>query len=93
MGADEGVLITGAEFEGIDNFQTAKALAAAVQKLGGADLILMGRAAADWDMGVVPTGVGSILDIPVVTLAKAIEKGNPNSRQARWRRCPDGQTG
>lgn len=74
MGADEGVLITGAEFEGIDNFQTARALAAAIQKLGGADLILMGRAAADWDMGVVPTGVGSILDMPVVTLAKAIEK-------------------
>ena len=50
--------ITGPAFDGIDNFQTAKALAAAIKKLGGADLILMGRAAADWDMGVVPTGVG-----------------------------------
>ena len=58
MGADEGVLINDPEFDGIDNFQTAKALAAAIEKLGGADLILMGRAAADWDMGVVPTGVG-----------------------------------
>ena len=74
MGADEGVLITGPDFDGIDNFQTARALAAAIEKLGGADLVLMGRAAADWDMGVVPTGVGSILNIPVVTLAKAIEK-------------------
>jgi len=74
MGADEGVLITGPEFEGIDNFQTAKALAAAIQKLGGADLVLMGRAAADWDMGVVPTGVATILGYPVVTVAKAIEK-------------------
>ena len=33
----------------------------------------MGRAAADWDMGVVPTGVGQILGLPVVTVAKAIE--------------------
>jgi electron transfer flavoprotein beta subunit len=74
MGADEGVLITGPEFDDIDNFQTAAALAAAIEKLGGADLVLMGRASADWDMGVVPTGVGQILNIPVVTVAKAIEK-------------------
>jgi electron transfer flavoprotein beta subunit len=34
----------------------------------------MGRAAADWDMGVVPTGVAQILGVPVVTVAKAIER-------------------
>ena len=73
MGADEGVLISDPALEGIDNFQTAVALAAAIQKLGGADLVLMGRAAADWDMGVVPTGVAETLGVPVVTLAKAIE--------------------
>jgi electron transfer flavoprotein beta subunit len=83
MGADEGILITGAEFEGIDNFQTAKALTAAIQKLGGADLILMGRAAADWDMGVVPTGVATLLDIPVVTVAKAIEKSGSGLKVER----------
>ena len=83
MGADEGVLISGPEFDGIDNFQTAKALAAAIQKLGGADLVLMGRAAADWDMGVVPTGVATILDVPVVTLAKAIEKGGSGLKVER----------
>ena len=74
MGADEGVLLTDAAFDGIDNFQTARALAAAIQKLGGADLVLMGRAAADWDMGVVPSGVAQILGVPCVTVAKAIEK-------------------
>ena len=73
MGADEGVLITDPALEGIDNFQTAVALAKAIEKLGGADLVLMGRASADWDMGVVPTGVGQILGMPVVTVAKAIE--------------------
>jgi electron transfer flavoprotein beta subunit len=78
MGADEGVLINDPSLEGIDNFQTANALAKAIQKLGGADLILMGRSAADWDMGVVPAGVGQILGMPVVTVAKAIEK-NGNS--------------
>jgi len=78
MGADEGVLLNDPNFEGIDNFQTAVALSRAIQKLGGADLILMGRSAADWDMGVVPAGVGQILGMPVVTVAKAIEK-NGNS--------------
>src|SRR4029078_13539031 len=74
MGADVGLFVTGGGVEGIDNFQTARALAAAIQKVGEPDLILMGRAAADWDMGVLPTRVASILGIPVVTLAKAIEK-------------------
>ena len=73
MGADEGVLITDPALDGIDNFQTAVALAKAIQKVGEFDLILMGRAAADWDMGVVPTGVAQILGVPVVTLAKGIE--------------------
>jgi electron transfer flavoprotein beta subunit len=73
MGADEGVLLNDPGFEGIDNFQTAVALSKAIQKLGGADLVLMGRQAADWDMGVVPAGVGQILGMPVVTVAKAIE--------------------
>lgn len=74
MGADEGVLLTDPAFEGIDNFQTAYALAKTIEKLGGADLVLMGRSSADWDMGVVPTGVGQILGMPVVTIAKGIEK-------------------
>ncbi len=69
--ADEGVLLNDPAFGDIDNFQTANALAKAIEKLGGADLVLMGRASADWDMGVVPTGVGQLLNIPVVTVAKS----------------------
>jgi electron transfer flavoprotein beta subunit len=73
MGADEGVLLSDPSFDGIDNFQTAVALAKAIEKVGEADLILMGRQAADWDMGVVPQGVGQLLGLPVVTIARAIE--------------------
>jgi electron transfer flavoprotein beta subunit len=83
MGADEGVLLSDAAFGDIDNFQTANALAKAIEKVGGADLILMGRAAADWDMGVVPTGVGQILGLPVVTVAKAIEKDGSGVKVTR----------
>lgn len=74
MGADEGVLLNDPAFNGIDNFQTAVALAKAIEKVGEYDLILMGRASADWDMGVVPAGVGQILGLPVVSVAKAIDK-------------------
>lgn len=73
MGADEGVLLNDPAFADIDNFQTAHALAAAIKKVGEFDLILMGRASADWDMGVVPLGVGQALGVPVVTVAKSIE--------------------
>jgi electron transfer flavoprotein beta subunit len=83
MGADEGVLLNDPAFEGIDNFQTAVALAKAIQKVGGADLILMGRASADWDMGVVPSGVGQLLGIPVVTVAKAIEAASAGIKVER----------
>ena len=83
MGADEGVLLNDPAFGDIDNFQTANALAKAIEKLGGADLVLMGRASADWDMGVVPTGVGQALNVPVVTVAKAIEKGGAGLKVER----------
>lgn len=73
MGADEGIMLNDDAFEGIDSFQTAVALSKAIQKVGEFDLVLMGRAAADWDMGVVPIGVGQILGLPVVTVAKSIE--------------------
>ena len=72
MGADEGVLLSDPAFANIDNFQTALALAAAIGKLDAIDLVLMGRAAADWDMGVAPLGVAELLGLPAVTIARAM---------------------
>lgn len=72
MGADEGVLLSDPAFANIDNFQTALALAKAIDKLDAIDLVLMGRAAADWDMGVAPIGVAELLGLPVVTIARAM---------------------
>ena len=83
MGADEGVLLSDPSFDGIDNFQTAMALAKAIEKVGEFDLILMGRQSADWDMGVVPTGVGQLLNVPVVTLAKGIENSGDTLKVER----------
>jgi electron transfer flavoprotein beta subunit len=73
MGADEGVLLTDKAFEDGDHVATANALAAAIQKLGPFDLVLCGRQAVDWDMGVVGSMLAEMLGLPCVTLAKDVQ--------------------
>jgi electron transfer flavoprotein beta subunit len=72
MGADEGVLLFDPAFDGSDGFGTAHLLAQAIRKIGKYDLILCGRQAADWDVGMVGSALAEYLGIPVVTRAKAI---------------------
>ncbi len=73
MGADEGVLLTDNAFAGGDHAATATALAAAIQKLAPVDLVLCGRQAVDWDMGVVGSILAEMLNLPCVTLAKGVQ--------------------
>ena len=72
MGADDGVLLTDAEFDDGDSYTTATTLAAALKKLGAIDLVLTGRQAADGDAGIVGAGLGELLNLPVLTFAKDI---------------------
>lgn len=72
MGAEEGLIISDPAFEESDGFATAHILARAIQKIGKYDLILCGREAADWDMGIVGSVIAEYLGIPVVTRAKEI---------------------
>lgn len=72
MGADEGVLIDDPGTLDGDSFATATALAAAIKKLGDVDLVICGRQAVDWDMGVTGSAIAGILGWPVVTIAKSI---------------------
>lgn len=72
MGADEGVLLSDIAFEVADSYTTACTLAAAIRKLGGCDLVLTGRQAADWDAGVVGAGIGELLGVPVISFARDI---------------------
>ncbi len=83
MGADEGVLLTDGVFENADSYTTAYTLAAAIRKLGGCDLVLTGRQAADWDAGVVGAGVGEMLGLPVITFAKHVQVEGPTVRVER----------
>ena len=72
MGADEGVHINDPSLNEADHWATAEILAAAIKKLQPADLIICGRQAVDWDMGVVGSTLAEILGLPAVTIAKEI---------------------
>jgi electron transfer flavoprotein beta subunit len=73
MGADEGVHINDPAINDGDHWVTAEVLAAAIQKLAPYDLIIAGRQAVDWDMGVVGSTIAEILGIPVATIAKDVQ--------------------
>ncbi len=73
MGADDGMVVADKSFSGCDSFAIAYVLTNAIKKIGGFDLILCGRQAADWDEGVVGSIIASNLGLPLVTLASAVE--------------------
>lgn len=73
-GIDRACLLSDRAFAGADTLATAYTLAAGIKKLGGADLILMGRQAIDGDTGQVGPGVAENLGIPHITDIKKIEQ-------------------
>ncbi|HET9063400.1 MAG TPA: electron transfer flavoprotein subunit beta/FixA family protein [Candidatus Binatia bacterium] len=86
LGADEVVIVPTAT--PLDCFAVAQVLAAYIRKSGGADLVLCGRQASDDDQGVVPGLLAEFLDMPVVTVARAIEHKDGAVRVTRA--TPDG---
>jgi len=73
MGADEGIQLTDSAFEGGDSFATARALAAAIKKLEPFDLVICGRQAPDWDVGVTPSVIAELLGLPCITVAREVK--------------------
>lgn len=66
-GADEAALLTDPAFSGSDTLATARSIHAAVQALGGFDLILCGRRAVDGETGQVGPMLASFMNIACVT--------------------------
>ena len=76
MGIDRAVLVSDPLYAGSDTWATAFILAAAVRRLGGADLILCGERATDGDTGQVGPGIASFLDISLATYVSRIVETN-----------------
>jgi electron transfer flavoprotein beta subunit len=71
-GADGLILLEGELFEDLDSYTTALILAAAIRKIGEYDIIFTGRQAADWNAGVVGSGIAEFLGIPGVTTVREV---------------------
>lgn len=63
MGVDRAVLLSDRAFGGSDTWATSYALAKAIEKIGGVDLILCGKQAVDGDTAQVGAGIAAKLDI------------------------------
>ena len=73
IGADEAVLLTDPSFSNSDTAVTAKALAKAIEKIGGYDLILCGEGSTDNYSGQVGPRLAEILNLPQVTYVRKLE--------------------
>ncbi len=83
MGADDGYVLSDGAFENLDSFATAYVLGKAIEKIGGYDLILCGRQAADWGAGQVGSILAEILRLPVVSLACDVQAEDKKLRVKR----------
>lgn len=69
MGADDGLHIHDPDTKAESSMVAAHVLANAIRDLGSADMVITGRQAADWDVGIVGCGIAEILGWPVVCVA------------------------
>jgi len=78
MGADEGYMLTGPDFENSDAHATAFALSAAIKKIGEFDMILCGETSEDQYSFQVGPRTAEILNLPQVTYAVKITLQDSN---------------
>lgn len=76
MGADDAILASDRALSGSDTWATSNALAAAIGKLGGYDLIFAGRQAIDGDTAQVGPQIAEKLGIPQVTYVEECKVDN-----------------
>ena len=83
IGADEAVLLMDPAFAGSDTVATARALAKAIQKIGGYDLILCGEGSTDNYSGQMGPRLAEMLDLPQITYVRELEVANGQVKAVR----------
>jgi electron transfer flavoprotein beta subunit len=73
MGADDAVLVSDPALNEIDSVAAARVLAAAIQKIGGADMVVFGRQTLDNGSGLTTAQVARVLGLPLLGLAGQIK--------------------
>ncbi|MFN2143781.1 MAG: electron transfer flavoprotein subunit beta/FixA family protein [Anaerolineales bacterium] len=72
MGCSEAILVNDPAMAGADTQAVARVLAAAIQKIGDANIVVFGKQAIDSDVGATPAMVARLLGWPAVTLVSEI---------------------
>lgn len=83
MGADEAVLVSDPALETLDSQGAARVLAAAIQKIGGAELVIFGRQTLDNGAGVTAAQTARVLGWPLLSFAGKIELDGERVRVER----------
>ncbi len=73
MGADSAVLVSDPALNALDSQGAARVLAAAIQKLGGADMVVFGRQTLDEGTGLTVSQTARILNLPLLSFAGSIK--------------------
>ncbi len=73
MGADEAILVSDPALANIDSVGAARILAAAIKKIGDADIIIFGRQTLDDGEGVTGAQTARVLGWPLLSLAGHIK--------------------
>ncbi|MCW1966658.1 MAG: electron transfer flavoprotein subunit beta/FixA family protein [Anaerolineae bacterium] len=76
MGVDEAILINDAALAAADSLGTARALVAAIKKIGAYDIIVGGRSAIDGNMGATAVQVATLLGVPMLSYVAALSAVN-----------------
>src|SRR6267142_4079154 len=83
MKADEAALVLNAGQPPPDPLTVARVLAAAIRKLGGFDLVMVGREAGDWGAGQTGGLLAEELGLPCVSFVDRIESNDGKLRLKR----------
>jgi len=83
MGCGQAILVQDPALANADSQAIARALAAAIQKVGEVDAAFFGRVAIDGDMGVTAAMTARVLGWPPLTNASAIEAGDGSLKVTR----------
>lgn len=89
MGADHAILVSDPALEGGDSLTTARALTAAIKKIGTFDLIIAGRMAVDTHHAATPVQVAALLKIPQLSYVTALKAVNPAANMLTATRLTD----
>src|SRR5215207_5055740 len=83
MGVDDAILISDPALSNIDTVGAARILAAAIQKIGGVEMVVFGRQTLDSGSGLTPAQTARVLGWPMLGLAGQIKVENGSAQVER----------